>query len=39
MPPDKGRIMVAMDRWKKDGSENSCEYKMKQVLADLKAKP
>ncbi len=39
MPADKGRIMVAMDRWEIDGGEESCEYKMKQVLVDLKAKP
>ena len=28
-----------MDRWEKDGGENSYEYRMKQVLIDLKAKP
>ena len=39
MPADKGRIMVAMDRWEVDGGEESYEYKMKQVLVDLKAKP
>ena len=31
--------MVAMDKYEKDGGENSYEYKMKKVLADMKAKP
>ena len=39
LPADKGRIMVAMDRWESQGGENSYEFKMKQVLVDLKAKP
>ena len=39
LPADKGRIMVAMDRWESEGGEGSYEFKMKQVLADLKAKP
>jgi hypothetical protein len=39
LPTDKGRIMVAMDRFESEGGEQSYEYKMKQVLVDLKAKP
>ena len=39
LPADKGRIMVVMDRWEKDSGEDSYEYKMKQVLVDLKATP
>lgn len=40
LPADKGRIMVAMDKWEKDGGEESYESKMReQVLVDLKAKP
>ena len=39
LPADKGRIMVAMDRWESEGGKGSYEFKMKQVLADLKAKP
>ena len=31
--------MVAMDRYESDSGEQSYEYKMKQVLVDLKAKP
>jgi hypothetical protein len=31
--------MVAMDRFESEGGEQSYEYKMKQVLLDLKAKP
>jgi uncharacterized protein YueI len=39
LPADKGRIMVAMDKWESEGKEQSYEYKMKNVLTDLKAKP
>ena len=39
LPADKGRIMVAMDRYESIGGEESYEYKMKQVLVDLKARP
>ena len=39
LPADKGRIMVAMDRYESRGGEESYEYKMKQVLVDLKARP
>ncbi|CAB3995642.1 uncharacterized protein LOC110052565 [Paramuricea clavata] len=39
LPADKGRIMVAMDRWESQGGENLYEFKMKQVLVDLKVKP
>lgn len=39
LPADKRRIMVAMDRYESIGDEESYEYKMKQVLVDLKAKP
>ena len=39
LPADKGRIMVVMDRWERDSGRDSYEYKMKQVLVDLKAKP
>ena len=39
LPADKGRIMVAMDRFESEGSEQSYEYKMKQVFVDLKEKP
>jgi hypothetical protein len=39
LPADKGRIMVAIDRFESEGGEQSYEYKMKQVLVDLKAKP
>ena len=39
LPADKGRIMVAMDRWESINGEDSYEYKMKKVLIDLKAKP
>ena len=39
LPADKGRIMVAMDRYESAGGEQSYEYKMKQVLIDLKARP
>ena len=39
LPADKGRIMVAMDRYESAGGEESYEYKMKQVLVDLKARP
>jgi len=39
LPADKGRIMVAMDRYESSGGEESYEYKMKQVLTDLKARP
>jgi hypothetical protein len=39
LPADKRRIMVAMDRWESQGGENSYEFKMKEVLVDLKAKP
>ena len=38
LPADKGRIMVAMDRYETDSGEQSYEYKMKQVLVDRKAK-
>ena len=37
LPADKGRIMVAMDRFEKDGGTDSYEYKMKAVMEDLKA--
>ena len=39
LPADKGRIIVAMDRWESINGEDSYEYKMKKVLIDLKAKP
>ena len=41
LPADKGRIMVAMDRYESTGGKDSYEYKMKQVhvLIDLKARP
>ena len=39
LPADKGRIMVAMDRYESAGGEQSYEYKMKQVLIGLKARP
>ena len=39
LPADKGKVMVAMDRTEEKGGENSYEYKMKKVLADMKAKP
>ena len=40
LPADKGRIMVAMDKYESEGGEWSYEYKMKRVLVvDLKAKP
>ena len=39
LPADKGRIMVAMDRYESIGGEESYECKMKQVLVDLKARP
>jgi hypothetical protein len=32
LPADKGRIMVAMDRWERDSGEDSYIYKMKQVI-------
>ena len=38
LPADKGRVMVAMDKWESHGGEDSYEFKMKQVLVDLKAK-
>ena len=31
--------MVAMDRYESAGGEQSYEYKIKQVLIDLKARP
>ncbi len=36
MPADKGRIMVAMDRWEIHGGEESYEYKMKKYLLTSK---
>ena len=39
LPADKGKVMVAMDRTEEKGGEESYEYKMKKVLADMKAKP
>ena len=36
---DKGRIMVAMDRYESIRGEENYEYKMKLVLVDLKARP
>ena len=39
LPADKGRIMVAMDKYEQENGENSYEHKMKKVLEDLKAKP
>ena len=39
LPADKGRIMVAMDRYESIGGEESYEYKLKQVIVDLKARP
>ena len=39
LPADKGKVMVAMDKSIKRGGENSYEFKMKEVLKDLKAKP
>ena len=31
--------MVAMGRWESEGGEGSYEFKMKQVLSNLKGKP
>ena len=39
LPADKGRVMVAMDKYEQTGGENSYENKMKKVLEDLKATP
>ena len=39
LPADKGKVMVAMDKSSEKGGENSYEFKMKKVLADMKAKP
>ena len=39
LPADKGRTMVTMDRYESIGGEESYEYKTKQVLVDLKARP
>ena len=36
---DKGKVMVAMDKTIEKGGENSYEFKMEKVLADMKAKP
>jgi hypothetical protein len=37
LPADKGKVMVAMDKYIEKGGENSYEHKMKKVLEDLKA--
>ena len=37
LPADKGRVMVAMDKYEQTGGENSYEFKMRKVLEDLKA--
>ena len=39
LPADKGRIMVALDKYEHTNGEDSYEFKMKKVLSDLKAKP
>ena len=39
LPADKERIIVAMDKWECEENEERYEYKIKKVLADLKAKP
>ena len=39
LPADKGRMMVAMDRYESTGGKESYEYRMKQVLVDLKSRP
>ena len=39
LPEEKGRIMVAMDRYERTGGADSFEFKMKQVFVDLKARP
>ena len=39
LPADKGRVMVAMSRYERVAGEESYEYKMKNVLKDLKAEP
>ena len=39
LPTDKGRTMVAKDKWESQGGDQSYEFNMKQVLIDLKAKP
>ena len=39
IPADKGKVMVAMDKTIEKGGENSYEFKMKNVLEDMKARP
>ena len=39
LPADKGKVMVAMDKMEEKAGEESYEFKMKKVLADMKAKP
>ena len=39
LPADKGRIMVAIDRYEGTGGEENSEFKMKQLLMDLKVDP
>ena len=39
LPADKGKVMVAMDKYIAKGGENSYEHKMQKVLEDMKAKP
>ena len=39
LPADKGKVMVAMDKYIGEGGEQSYEFKMKKVLEDLKATP
>ena len=38
LPADKGKIMVAMDKFEDIGGDNSYIHKMKDVLKDIKAK-
>ena len=39
LPADKSQVMVAMDKKRRKGGEESYEHKMKKVLEDMKAKP
>ena len=39
LPADRRRIIVAMDKWERHGGEQGYEFKMKQLLVDLKSKP
>ena len=38
LPADKGKGMVVMDKYEKDGGTESYEFKMKKVLEEMKAK-